>query len=1116
MNKPFKYTLEVGSKKHHCPGCQKKSLVRYVYTGTRDYVGENFGRCDRENNCGYHLVPEKDISSPPNPPTKKDIPEPKTLKPTPEYLESLKNQQSGNLARFCMGKLGMTKEHLVKWGLFSSWKFDAFVLSNLAGEAVNVKFVVYTPDGKRDKSEKPDGSPAYFPHYLGKSYLKKQGILIDPKQLEEWQDHYKFDRCFYGAHLWDPEQNTCLVESEKTALIASWFFPGVNWLATGGSNGMKYEQFELFHGYKGRIRNLVDNDPAGYEKSKTIQWLDLLADLRDDPEDIMSINIFPSSPEGWDIADAIIKDGYRDKDKFYHELNHAMDCRTDYSIDESTGEVTAQPVKRIRPDEKEYKRATQVAERIYVDQVPIMLSSEVNTFTMMESLACFGERGRSIARKIQSVVNIEPETTDAAYNLAIGTPHKDAGYFFAKAKAHGVDIRYIKTARSEAAEGAEGIDANEISVTWPDGMEKMEGFDHKALMRDVAKYNFIEYKNCTWYGIFTGSENKGNLSLHFDRISNFTIRPLYLIKSKTDPKRLFEIKNIFGIKYIIDIPAKALVSMTEFQVFCEGQGNFLFEGSKVQFTKIKRKLYDHTKDAEEVKMLGWQDEGFYAFANGAFRKDHFDKVDTYGIIRHLVEKNDREAEEKYFFIPAMSSIYKDEKDQYDMEKKFVYVKRPDVKFADWARLFYNVFGDNGMIGMAYYLSSLYRDMIYARFKFFPHLFHFGPPGTGKSTMCWSIQYLFGLERKPFMLNAGTAVAFHRTFAQFRNAVIWFDEYNNNMDMKRVQDLKSAYDGAGHVKSEWSQTGGTSNRTNTTPVESACNISGQELPIADNALFKRCILLQYYQTTFSDEDKEQLSKLQKLQEKGLSHLTGAITIFREKMEKEYFPTFDKVEKEILTALQDDPTIESRIVKNICVVATTYRILKDELNFPYSWDDFMDVMLRNVRSQNALISNAKETNQFWDMVEYCISEGELKDEEDFKIEDRQMVKVIVDRKTVERNLGGMRKVLYIRLATAHPKYQEALRKQGEKKGMDKGSLAHYLSHSPGFIGMVSSTRFKNGDRNFASSAYAFEYRYLEDAGYNFDRVNFQVDDEDQNPEDDPEQVFEKKEGENDELF
>lgn len=1090
--KDYKWNLETGSKKYPCPSCTKKTFVRYVYAGTKDPVGEEFGRCDRENNCGYHRVPEKDVSEPPTPPFKKELPPPTVIFPDETWLNSIRNNVSSAFHGFAVERLGLTKEHLVKWGVGSRWKFTAFVLSNLKGEAINAKFVAYTPEGKRDKSEKADGSPAFVPHYVGRSYLKTQKIETDPARLEDWQDYYKFLRCFYGEHLWDKDKDTCLVESEKTAVIAAFFFPQYNWLATGGNHGMTFEQFQIFYGYKRRIWNLVDNDKAGFEKSKTIQWLDRLAEMREDKNEILSVNLFPEAKEGWDLADAIIYDNYRDPAQLDKDLGRAVDCRVEFEIDLESGEVKEKGLPQpIEVSEKEIKRAGQVADRIYEGKVNLLIREDVNTVDLMQYIASLGEAGRVIAYKVWEAGGMPKEEADALFDIAllnrkmrqVKTSIKD---FFKIAKAAGVETRYIKTARSESAEGAEGIDANEWTVSWPDDMAEQEGFDEFKLKKEVFTYSYVEYKNCIWFAIF----DNGRRDIGFYKISNFVIRPLYLIKSKTDPKRLFEIKNIFGVKYILDIPAKALVSMTEFQVFCESHGNFLFEGSKAQFTKIKRKLYDNTKDAEEVKMLGWQDEGFYAFANGVFN-EKFSKVDEYGIIKHLVEKGEEEAEEKYFFIPAMSNIYKDEKDQYEVEKKFVFVKRPDVKFADWAQLFYDTYGENGAIGMAYYISSLFRDLVYSRFKFFPHLFHFGPPGTGKSTMCWSIQYMFGLERKPFMLNAGTPVGFHRTFAQFRNAVVWFDEYNNSIEFKRVQDLKSAYDGAGHVKGEWSASGGTSNKTTTTPVESACNISGQELPIADNALFKRCILLQYYQTIFSDKEKETLTRMQKLQEKGLSHITGALMRMRGKMEKEYFQTFDRVEAELIKALDNDTSIESRIVKNMAVIATTYKVLEKELPWPFNWLKMLEIMVKNIKSQNGLISNAKETNQFWDAVEYCISEGELKDGEDFKIQFQKSVKITLDRNTVERNLETSKKVFYIRIATAHPKYMEALRKQGEKKGMDKGSLAHYLSHSPGFIGMVSSTRFTVANKSFTSSAYAFEYKYLEDMGYNFDRFDEESD-------------------------
>lgn len=1119
MSKDYKYALETGSRKHHCPACTKKTFVRYVFTGTRDYVGEDFGRCDRENNCGYHRFPESDAPIPPAPLTKEKLPPPTLLFPEPEYLEKIRNSEAPNFDKFCI-KLGITISHLRNWGVGGHWKFTAFILqtrgfdirssrcssaqpdtnsgspraeSRGEAQAVNVKFVRYTPEGKRDKSEGTTGAPNFTPHYLGKSYLRSQKIETDNARLEDWQDYYRFGRCFFGEHLWDPERDTCLVESEKTAVIAAFFFPDYNWLATGGSNGMTFEHFELFFGYKGRIWNIVDNDIAGYKKSKTINWLDRLASMRENRDEIQSVNLCEGKPAGWDLADRIIQDQYRDPDKFKKDLEMAVDCRLVVDVNEDTGEVRYKSrFKEITFEPKELKRAKQVGDRIFEAKVNLVLNPELNTLDLFQSIAHFGQEGRSIALKVYEAADLDRETADSLFDLALLDRSESPRLFFKSAKDAGIETRYVKTARSEAAEGAEGIDSHDWTFTWPDDMEDQPGFDEWKAREQVFAYSFVEHKNCIWYATY---DNK-NRDIGFFRISNFVIRPLYLIKSKTDPKRLFEVKNIFGVKYILDIPAKALVSMTEFQVFCESHGNFLFEGSKQQFTKIKRKLYDQTKDAEEVKMLGWQDEGFYAFANGAY-EEKFTRVDEYGIIKHLIPRGEEEAEEKYFFIPAMSNIYKDEKDQYDLEKKFVYVKR-DVKFTDWAQLFYEVFGENGVIGMSFYISSLFRDMIYSRFKFFPHLFHFGPPGTGKSTMCWAIQYLFGLERKPFMLNAGTAVGFHRTFAQFRNAVVWFDEYNNSIEFKRVQDLKSAYDGAGHVKGEWSATGGSSNKTTTTPVESACNISGQELPIADNALFKRCILLQYYQTIFTDAEKDRLSELQKLQEKGLSHITGALTRFRKKMEAEYFKTFDEVEREILKALDEDPTIESRIIKNMAVIATTYKVLRDELPWPWNWPKMLDMIVKNIKSQNNLISNAKETSQFWSMVEYCINQGDLHDGEDFKIEHTNSVRVTVDRKPVEKNLGNIQKVLFIRLVNTHGKYLEALRKQGEKKGMDKGSLAHYLSHSPGFIGMVSSTRFKRGDKSFTSSAYAFEYKVIEDMDLNFERMDPDLEPEDKDKE------------------
>jgi hypothetical protein len=60
FNNSYRFTLEKGSRKHLCPNCNKKTLVRYVEIGTNDYLPEQYGRCDRESKCLYHLNPFSD------------------------------------------------------------------------------------------------------------------------------------------------------------------------------------------------------------------------------------------------------------------------------------------------------------------------------------------------------------------------------------------------------------------------------------------------------------------------------------------------------------------------------------------------------------------------------------------------------------------------------------------------------------------------------------------------------------------------------------------------------------------------------------------------------------------------------------------------------------------------------------------------------------------------------------------------------------------------------------------------------------------------------------------------------------------------------------------------
>lgn len=577
-------------------------------------------------------------------------------------------------------------------------------------------------------------------------------------------------------------------------------------------------------------------------------------------------------------------------------------------------------------------------------------------------------------------------------------------------------------------------------------------FDKFGFYEDGNKYFFL-----TKNGIAEGS--------------NFTIRPLFHIYSKTDNKRLVELVNEHNYKKIVDIPSKCFVSFEQFQQLAYQEGNYLFFGNKVQFYKILSKISDNFPLCNELKTLGWQREGFLAFSNGIVSGADWIPVDNYGICEYKGTS---------FFSPAFSVIYQDvreDDDDYENDRYFIYKKSP-LSFNQWCKQFKKVFSDKAPLSIAFLVASCFRDLIYDKFKVFPHLFLFGQPQSGKSALAWSLSNVFFNNLPAFNLNSGTQVGFFRRLARFRNTISWFDEYTNEINPVRFQTLKSAYDGIGHEKGKMTK----DNRTEITRVNTACLISGQHLPTNDdNSLFTRSITISFPRrdenNPFSEAEIKSLDKLREYEKQGISGILTEVVKFRETVEREYPLVYNDIYNRIRAYFLDikAPYTDRLLVNFTCLLAII-KVFEDKvpgIDFGFTYEDLYEESIRRVKSLSNQIKKSDALASFFSILEFLLDNKQIEAGIDFKIDNIDHVSIKRDGETKTIKFEAPTKVLFLRFSKVHPLYLEAFRKQRGQTGVDLTSLIHYINNNYGYLGLCSKTRFENS----ITSAYCFIYDRLD---------------------------------------
>jgi len=292
----FKYNL-ARKGKNFCPACKHKTYVLYLDNSTGKPLHSTVGKCDRADNCGHHYSPKEyfrdnsihfDASIHPTKVNLLSI----NSKPQPSYIDenifrkSLHGYENNQFAKWLSGVVGKEKavEEVRRYSVGTAknggtvfWQIDR------QGKVRSGKIIQYDSNGHRRKDVTP---PVQWVHSLLKL------------------PNYNLKQCFFGENLLrDLTKMVAIVESEKTAIIASIYLPDSIWLACGGSEGLSIDKCQVL---KGRDVVLYPDCGMFNKWSEKAKELSKICNVR--VSDLIETKATDTERQaGYDIADYLIR-----------------------------------------------------------------------------------------------------------------------------------------------------------------------------------------------------------------------------------------------------------------------------------------------------------------------------------------------------------------------------------------------------------------------------------------------------------------------------------------------------------------------------------------------------------------------------------------------------------------------------------------------------------------------------------------------------------------------------------------------------------------------------------------------------------------------------------------
>lgn len=318
------------SSRTTCPACGKsRSFTRYVDTQTGELLPDRFGRCDRLVKCSFFHHPygsrskggagdglrtqrrQTEVGTK-QPHVVVNPPQRLLTLPQDVYQASLRHYERNHLAGLLRDHFGagMAAELCNRFHLGTSTHWPGacvYWLLDTKNQVLGGQVVLYDETGHTVKQPYRHTT---WPHIaLARAY--QQRGKLKPTWLTEYATYGQKSPCLFGLPQLAVEVATkpiALVESAKTAIVATPYLPEFIWMAT---MGLSYLTAERLMPLRGRRITLFPDAGA------LAQWQRKAAELHSQGFDISTVDTIenfatPAEREkGLDLADILLMGRYQ-------------------------------------------------------------------------------------------------------------------------------------------------------------------------------------------------------------------------------------------------------------------------------------------------------------------------------------------------------------------------------------------------------------------------------------------------------------------------------------------------------------------------------------------------------------------------------------------------------------------------------------------------------------------------------------------------------------------------------------------------------------------------------------------------------------------------------------